>query len=504
MKRTRGWVVSILGLLVLMWSLVLLPPTTFGQAQEPTATPAPTLDPLTRNAEQVAAQISQIDPAATLVLGPQRDKIMGASPTERTTLDTDLRPRDFLLGVSFSRPPSSEEQAWNYALFFRDDGTRAFGIVITSEGEWRHMFYNDGRESTLGSGDIPVFRLNLNQVIVHVNGDEGALYINSKLVTALDLAVHGEPGEIKLGAVRIRGQNVSRNDATDFILSLYDIQPDSRVAKPEDGSNTSNTTTSDTEATPGERTAGTEKLIFGPGRGTFRYPRSGVNSRSVKARDFVLRVRIYNPTAIINTDWAHVLTFRMVRPQRGYVIALTAQRDWFLGEYKGREDFDMRDEGAAPSLNRDEDGFNDIELRVLGEVGELFLNGELAATLDVSSVIGEGTFSVGVFAPEEDLPRNTTTRYEQFTIHRLTGDAATTTTTTALCTVRTDGSTALRSDPNPRGQRLALIPRNTAVDVEGASADGVWLRVQYANLAGWVRADAVNGLERCGELPVVE
>lgn len=503
MRRSRRWVALMDGLIVMLWSLALLMPTAPGVTQEPTTLPTPTPDPLMRSAEQVAAQISQIDPAATLVFGPQQDKIMGALPSVRTSLDTDLRPRDFLVGVSFGRAQSSDEQAWNYALFFRDDGTRAFGIVITSEGEWRHMFYNDGRESTLDSGDIPVFRLNLNQVIVHVNDDEGALYINGKLIAALDLAVHSEPGEIKLGAVRIRGQQVASGDETAFVLSLYDIQPTSRVAKPGEEEETTNTTSDNSEATPGERTVGTEKLIFGPGRGTLRYPRSGVTSRSVKARDFVLRVRIYNPTAIINTDWAHVLTFRMVRPQRGYALVLTAQRDWFLGEYKGREDFDIRDEGAAPSLNRDEDGFNDIELRVLGEVGEVFLNGEFATTLDVSSVIGEGAFSINVFAPEEDLPRNVTTRYERFTIHRLTGDVATTT-TTAICTVRTDGSTALRIDPNSRGQRVALVPRNTAIDVEGVSADGQWLRVQYANLAGWVRADSVTGLEQCGELPVVE
>jgi hypothetical protein len=200
-------------------------------AQAPTPTPPPDL--IARGGERLAAQIAKIDPRAELIFGPAAGLILGDTPEARSVPEGTPTLQDFLIGVSFAKPETLSEGTWNYAIFFRSIESAEFAVQITSEGTWRHLLIRDGRERTLKRGDIPVFRLNLNQVIVHVKGRVGALYINDKLVAALDVSGQQAEGSFSFGTLRVPGQTPTRGDVTRYALSVYAIQPSSRVARPD-------------------------------------------------------------------------------------------------------------------------------------------------------------------------------------------------------------------------------------------------------------------------------
>jgi SH3-like domain-containing protein len=112
---------------------------------------------------------------------------------------------------------------------------------------------------------------------------------------------------------------------------------------------------------------------------------------------------------------------------------------------------------------------------------------------EVYSVVGRSTDNNWV-----QINVNGTVGWVSAAFVRLTGTPAqgsTPTTPSASTGPRVSVNLNLRSAPDLGAEVLAIIPRNSGIQVLGRSADSKWLRATFNNITGWVSASFVTGVD---------
>ena len=138
----------------------------------------------------------------------------------------------------------------------------------------------------------------------------------------------------------------------------------------------------------------------------------------VGVRDFVAEVRFFNPYGLDEGKWSHGFMFREGNTEHFQVVGIAN------GEYGGWWFHHIRKEGNHFDEDWDHSGYirdgvgeyNDLKLVAQGAEGELFVNGNLVATLDLSrlQIYGESNPIAGYYTGHGVA--GAVTRFESLTI----------------------------------------------------------------------------------------
>lgn len=261
-----------------------------------------------------------------------------------------------------------------------------------------------------------------------------------------------------------------------------------------------NTPTPRPDATP----TTTPTPLFGPESGEARLP-STVLETGVRARDFTLNLRFFIPYTKAEGNWFLAIVFRTRGRQgnAGYALGLSQNADFAFSQLRPSNQQTLIEVGTLPSLVNEKDAPNDLVLRVEGEVADLTVNGEEAASFRLFS-----GFDTGPDAPGDILVvisgnvRGESIRYENFS---LTAPEAKVMSeeVDVPCTITTRRATPLRTEPDEFARRIASIPANVTLEGLASNPNQFWYRVRYGGQEGWVSLRTAEPGNGCANLPTV-
>ena len=177
-------------------------------------------------------------------------------------------------------------------------------------------------------------------------------------------------------------------------------------------------------ATPGAVATQTPNYVFGPESGTIEHdPGDGlidVHRANVSLSNGIVEARFFNPYSTQDGSWSSGFTFRSGRFNEFHILGIHSSGRWF--HYLRTGDVATQQDLAAEYSNHiitTAGGSNHIRIITNGSEGWLFINGAYVANLDLSGLTGEGTVSaVGSYFQDDGIAGKST-RFEGFTIRRL-------------------------------------------------------------------------------------
>ena len=166
------------------------------------------------------------------------------------------------------------------------------------------------------------------------------------------------------------------------------------------------------------------RVIFGPVDGSIAHdPNDGTidtyPAQGVTTADAIIEARFYNPYPRAEGDWNSGFLFRHRGSNRFHVVIVTEDEVWYhiLGTGSDRE---LLAGGYSEHIDAGADGSNFIRVLADGDAGALSLNGHHIADLDLSGLTEPGGVSaLGQYFTGHAI-EGKSTRFEDFTIRRLT------------------------------------------------------------------------------------
>lgn len=183
--------------------------TQVAQAVTPTATITPTPD------RTLAAIAKNAQAFVTRTYSPISGTLEhDASDTFVTIYEADVRLADFIVDVRFFNPYDSEENEWDYGIFFRDVQAQQYRIALTSNGYWSHEYVDSSVFTTLNSGFISDATFDTsedghNDLRLVVRGRGAQFYVNGTFVAELDVSAHWRAGAIQIVTGSYTGNEVT-------------------------------------------------------------------------------------------------------------------------------------------------------------------------------------------------------------------------------------------------------------------------------------------------------
>jgi hypothetical protein len=162
----------------------------------------------------------------------------------------------------------------------------------------------------------------------------------------------------------------------------------------------------------------TGQQVFGPESGQLAHPQDSSlaeEAASASLIDFVAEARFVNPYGADQGDWDYGFIFRAVDADTQYRLFVRSKGDYALVLRERGEVLLVQNEPVA-NLDVAAGEFNVLRLAIEGEEGFLFINGQLAAQLDLSALGGPGDVAVATAFLAESRIAGRATRFEDFTI----------------------------------------------------------------------------------------
>ena len=138
-------------------------------------------------------------------------------------------------------------------------------------------------------------------------------------------------------------------------------------------------------------------------------------SASASLIDFVAEARFVNPYGADEGDWDYGFIFRAVDADTQYRLFVRSKGDYAL-VLRERGDVSLVQNEPVLNLKVAAGEFNVLRLAVEGDQGALFVNGQLAAQLDLSALGRPGDVAVATAFLAESRIAGRATRYEDFTL----------------------------------------------------------------------------------------
>jgi hypothetical protein len=160
----------------------------------------------------------------------------------------------------------------------------------------------------------------------------------------------------------------------------------------------------------------TGQQAFGPESGQLPHPdgSSLAEARSnANVVDFVAEARFINPYGADEGDWDYGFIFRAVDADTQYRLFVRSEGDYAL-VLRERGQVSLVQNEPVDNLDTAEGASNLLRIAVDGDEGVLFVNGRLAAQLDLSALRQSGDVAVATAFLAESRIAGRATRYEDF------------------------------------------------------------------------------------------
>jgi hypothetical protein len=242
--------------------------------------------------------------------------------------------------------------------------------------------------------------------------------------------------------------------------------------------------------------------LFGPESGAGKYPVTVIET-GASARDFTLNLRFFVPYTRVEGNWLLAIVFRTRgrEANAGYALGISQNADYAFSFLRPGNQT-ILDTGTLPSLINVKDSPNDLVLRVEGEVADLTINGEEAASLRLFDAFDSGP------TPPNDIVivmsgnvRGESMRYEALSL-TLPEAVSETEGASLPCVITTRRATPLRTAPDEFAPRIASIPANVTLEGLAATPSGFWFKVRYGGQEGWVFLRTAEPGNGCANLPI--
>ncbi len=166
------------------------------------------------------------------------------------------------------------------------------------------------------------------------------------------------------------------------------------------------------------------RVIFGPVDGSIAHdPDDGLidvyQARGVTTADAIIEARFYNPYPRAEGSWSSGFLFRHLSRSRFHVVVVTDDNVWYhiLGSGSDRERLAA---GYSEHIDAGAEGSNFIRIVADGDEGTLSVNGHHVADLDLGGLTEPGSVSAAGSYFTGDGVEGESTRFEDFTVRRLT------------------------------------------------------------------------------------
>ncbi len=174
--------------------------------------------------------------------------------------------------------------------------------------------------------------------------------------------------------------------------------------------------------TPGVVTTQTSSYVFGPESGSIEFNPNFIaqHQSQTPVTNGIIEARFFNPYSPQVGSWSNGFIFRGNYSGEFHVVVLHSDGSWY---HYLRSDASVDDLNLAAEYSNHiittAGGSNHIRIITNGSEGWLFINDAYVANLDLSGLTGEGTVSaVGSYFQDDGIAGKST-RFEDFTIRRL-------------------------------------------------------------------------------------
>ena len=162
--------------------------------------------------------------------------------------------------------------------------------------------------------------------------------------------------------------------------------------------------------------------VFGPLDGQMEHQDNGVIENvysGVNLQNLIVEATLANPYATTTGSWDFGLIFRQLEVDQEYRLVVQSSGDWNLNDRRGVEDVFVHEGNASAFLNLNEGQVNTIRLIAWQNKGYFFLNGNIAATLDLSGRGDFGDVALGTGFYIENERVGEATPYQGFAVWSL-------------------------------------------------------------------------------------
>ena len=180
----------------------------------------------------------------------------------------------------------------------------------------------------------------------------------------------------------------------------------------------------DSPVTPTPESAPTPEGSFGPLSGSIEHDPDGEfidgYEASVWLTDGVIEARFFNPYSSETGQWSHGFLFRYhTDPNFFHGVGITDAGYFFhyIRDDEGHNEW--LEHRYFSRIKTDADGYNDLRIIAVGSSGDLLINGDRVAVLDLSGLMEEGSvFIMGAFYGGHGV-EGYSTRFEDFKVKSL-------------------------------------------------------------------------------------
>ena len=303
--------------------------------------------------------VKKVDVSPGAALGPINGEILHDPALDTIkNYDTGLLVDDLRVSVSFQNPYGLNTGNWDYGFMFRHSNFDTFHVVaVTSDGQWLHWLRIDGEEQHIGSGQAEFIRTgegDNNEIELIAVGGKGWLTINGSMVGHLDLSAITGQGDLFVITGIYPGREATGASTSFRDLTIKDVEP---------------------------------IFIGEPGTLIKKEGFIAGNSSGVQLRNGYFRATFTNPSLGQTQNSSYGLIFRNVAPGTFFALITTTDGKWTLVRRNSGKTTDFHvEDGAAQALYGSPGRSNTIEVVTLGNFGQLFVNGQVIATLNLSTI----------------------------------------------------------------------------------------------------------------------
>ncbi len=300
--------------------------------------------------------------------------------------------RHLLAEAVFANPYSPSEGPWSHGIMFRRSDVNNFHAAgIRSDGSWFHVVRTGSVESsrTVAEGsisDIDLSAFGVNHVRVVAQGDRGWLFVNRALVGELDLREWGASGDVSAMTGFFTGDEIPgrSTDYKGFGVSALTLQ-----GGPVSGA-----------------LAHSDEVIVQEALG------DGLTNVLVEAR-------FTNPYGASVGPWDYGFMVRNPAFNEFHVVVLLSDGRWMHEVRTGTLESSATVAQGKGEFTTAAGDTNLVRLIAIDDDGWLFINGQLAATLDLGIRTGPSSASAitGLFQ-DNSIPGRSTA-FADFTVWSL-------------------------------------------------------------------------------------
>ena len=297
--------------------------------------------------------------------------------------------RNFDVDAHFSVPYPSEVGGWSVGFIFRraSDVDLSY-IAVTNDGAYSHYERRDGQDEKLAGGIAPDWNANVgdrNRVGLTVVESRGWLFINSLLVTDLDLSGASERGSLEVATGLYAGDEIPGET----------------------------TKVSDVAALTVER-------IHGPSSGDLAKdsPNTAIHPAGADAEFGYAIAEFRTPDNL--ESWSVGLMLRYNDGEDYLIFCVHSSTWWSAQRAAFEEDWQVLEDGFAPGIDLDPPILNRLEAFYVGEVAVFYANGKRLGFAHIYDIPQSGDVAVayGIYSGDD----HSVGRYENFVVYGLAAE----------------------------------------------------------------------------------